>query len=725
MRRRLRAFISIIAALVAPAVSRGAESKPKWTITSTGDVEFDFDTEIARATNGVVQYEDVTLTAREISLNRTNGQVVASGDVRVIRGTQVWSGDRIQYNLSTSKFTGEGFKSGQPPYFAQGAVVVADQKADVYVAGDAMATTDDFEKPGYSIRAQTIVIVPGEYIEAKYATLRLGSVPVFYFPFFRRSLKAHSPRFTVTPGYRSVHGPYLLTSYNWYWNERLDGALHLDGRLKRGVGFGPDLNYHLPRLGNGTFKYYYLRDDDPGRDPFDRRIDPDRQRFYFAHQGELWTNLTVRSAVRWQSDAYVIRDFFETEYRQNFQPSTFAEINQRWKNFTLDALVQPRVNEFFETVERLPDIKLTGLRQQVLNTPFYYEGDSSFGYYQRKFADGDTNGVAYAALRGDTYHQVVLPIMLFGWLNVTPRAGGRFTHYGETDGRNSTLKDQDRSVFNTGAEVSFKAARVWPGARNRVFGINGIRHILQPSINYGYVPRPSVAPRKLPQLDYEIPTTRLLPIEFPDYNAIDSIDSQNVLRFGLRNKLQTKRRDGIENVVHWALYTDWRLDPRDDQTTFSDVYSDLDLKPFSWLTLSSELRYSLDIKEWVEANNTATLRPNDRWSLTIGQRFLQDLPSLGPDSGNNLYFGSFYYRFNENWGSRISLHYEATDKTLEEQQYTIYRDFRAWTGAVTFRVRDNRDGPIDYTAAVTFSLKAFPRYDLGDDANKPSLLLGE
>jgi hypothetical protein len=232
-----------------------------------------------------------------------------------------------------------------------------------------------------------------------------------------------------------------------------------------------------------------------------------------------------------------------------------------------------------------------------------------------------------------------------------------------------------------------------------------------------------VQPHQLPQFDYQLPTTRLLPIEFPDYNSVDSIDSQSVMRFGLRNKLQTKRPEGIVNFLEWALYMDWRLRPH-DQTTFSDIYSDMDLRPFSWLTFTSELRYDLDGKRWDEANHAITLTPNEVWSLTLGHRYLREFPGFGPESGNNLILGTIYYRFNENWAARISEHFEARDGVLEEQQYTLYRDFRSWTGALTLRIRDQRSGPTDVTAAVTFSLKAFPRFKLGEDVSKPSLLLG-
>ena len=98
--------------------------------------------------------------------------------------------------------------------------------------------------------------------------------------------------------------------------------------------------------------------------------------------------------------------------------------------------------------------------------------------------------------------------------------------------------------------------------------MHDLRHIVEPSVNYVFVPTPNYRPDQLPQFDREIPSLRLLPIEYPDYNAIDAIDSQNVLRLTLRNKLQTRREDGIQNLVNWALYTDWRLDPRPGEINF-------------------------------------------------------------------------------------------------------------------------------------------------------------
>ena len=698
-----------------------------------GQVEFNYETGFFMTTNDfVARYQGAVLTAHRAQGNRITGEVEAEGAVNLQYENQVWSGDRLQYNFFTHQIHTARFRTGKNPFFATGDGLGANQTNHTYAATNAFVTTDDVEKPGFRVHARRLTIVPGKYFVARDAVLYFGNVPVFYFPYYRRNFDRRQGSFEFTPGYRSSYGPYLLGAYNWYWNEKLYGSLHADYRLKRGFGGGPDAYYDAGVLGEGTVKYYYLRDHEPGFLIFTNGlptsstngvpIEKDRYRLAFTHQVNIRTNLTATVVLRQESDPFVGRDFFESEYRDNTQPGSFLDVNQRWSNFSLDVLAQPRINDFFETIERLPEVKLTGERQQLGVSPFYYESESSVGYFRHTFANDLTN--SFAAYRADTFHQLLLPQTFFGWLNVTPRVGGRFTDYGETHGVGTTNKEQQRWVFNTGAEVSFKASRIWPGAHSKLVDADGLRHVVEPSVNYVFVPTPNKPPPELPQFDSQLPTLRLLPVDFPDYNSIDSIDSQNVLRLGLRNTLQTRRENRVENLFKWAVYADWRLKPRPDQGTFTDVYSDLDFKPRSWITFNSETRYDLNDRQWREANHTLTLTPNSTWSWSVGHRYLRSDPTLGPDSGNNTILSSFYYRFGENWAGRLQHRFEARDGTLEEQYYTLYRDFRSWTAALTFRVRESRTGPTDYGVAVTFSLKAIPRFRLGDDQNKPNLLLG-
>ena len=703
-----------------------------WEIFSLSDEGgLVFDGRVAIATNAIrVKWGNAVLEADRVALDQQSGDAIADGRVRIQHLDQLWASEHIRYNFFTRQMEAEHFRTGKSPVFAAGAGLHADTTNRVYAATNAFITTDDVYEPTFRIRAKYLKIIPNDRIEAHHATLYVRNVPVFYFPFYSRRLQAQANNWNFVPGYRSRFGPFLLSTYTWLLNEQLDGAVHLDYRVRRGVGAGPDLNYHLGRWGDGSLKYYYLHDEDPNAELEDQPINDDRQRVYFSYQSSPITNLEVKALVRYQSDIGIVREFFEREYRQNQQPSTYLEVRKFWENFSLDVYTQPRVNDFFETVERLPDVRLTGFRQRLGDSPLFYESESSAGYYRRLFAD--TNGPApldFEAARADTFHQLVLPHTFFGWLNVMPRVGGRFTYYGRARGPGATTEELYRGVFNTGAEINFKASRLWPASRSEALQVDGLRHIIQPSVNYVYVPNPTHrGTNELPQFDYELTSLRLLPIEFPDYNAIDSIDGQNGLRLGLRNKLQTKRQGQIDNLLDWDVYTDWRLDARQAQTTFTDLYSDLAFKPRSAITLESVTRFNLDNGNFRMSFHTLTLQPNYIWSWSVGHFYLRDDFSDSPTAlgeGNNLITSSIFYRLNENWGLRLGHHFEARDGRMEEQHYTIYRDLRSWTAALTVRLRDNRDDrPDDVSVAFTFSLKSFPRYPLSSDLQRPYLLLG-
>ncbi|HYE32990.1 MAG TPA: LPS assembly protein LptD [Methylomirabilota bacterium] len=730
--KRLRSLvlssISLLACALAPQL--GAQEKPIIeNLNPDTEVEYDSAAGMVRARNGVmIRYADTTLTATEVDFDQNTAIAHARGAVRLQRKGHLFIGQKVEYNFNTGQMNAGEFRMGHPPFFVGATALNADTTNDVFAATDGMVTTDDVQNPIYRIQAKELKITMGESIEAKHATIRLGNVPVMYFPYYNRSLKRHPNNWVLTPGYRSRYGAFLLTTYNYQITTNFTGALHLDYRTRRGAALGPEFRWDLGRWGTGSTMYYYAKDEDPMIDPSPIRIPDDRQHVRFSHKATLRTNFTAKINVDAQSDPRVRRDFFEYPYRKDPQPKTFLELDHVWPNYELNLLAQPQVNDFFSTVERLPDLKLSAFRQRIGDSPLFYEGENSAAYLRmQSAANPDTN---YSAGRFDSFHQVVYPLTFFEWLNFEPRVGGRYTHYTEQEGFGSVLTEEDRFVFNTGAETSFKASRVWGGARNKTFDIDGLRHIIQPSLNYVYVPNPSAHISEIPQFDTEYPSLRLLPIDYPDYNAIDSIDSQNVLRMGLRNKVQTKRKGEIQNVINSAIYTDWRLDPRPGQGTFADLYSDLDLRPWHWLTLSSEIRYDIDDARLRMANHSAILIPNDIWSVRLGHFYFEDDPRFrfGPfntTAANNTFYTRAYYRFNQNWGFRMSHHFEARDGTLEEQYYTVYRDLRAWTGALTFRQRDHRGiGPDDFAVAFTFSLKAFPRYKLGEDAEEPSFLFG-
>lgn len=739
MNRAIAATLAVLALCWMRPIPTPAQEQPKLEIkplSAEGRITYNFEKQTAVATNGVlVRYGDAVLSADNVRVDQASGEVAAEGHVRIQRDQLVWVGENVRYNFFTKRLESAQFRTGHTPVFAGGEQVASQQVGanltnQVAVGRNAFITTDDIADPGSRVRAREITVVPGKYIEARDAVLYLGQVPVFYFPYYKQRLDGQGNRFNFVPGYRSSYGPYLLSSYTWVADEHLDGVLHGDYREKRGGAGGADFNTHLGRWGEANLKMYYLYDLDPTEDNAGYTDLPDnRYRLDFGYSANPYTNLYVQSRVRWDSDPRVRENFFESEYRRDPQPNTYVEATRLWDNFSLDVFSQVQVNDYLETEERLPDLRLSGYRQPVFGTPVFYETQSSLGYYQHNYAisNGIPTGLDYAAPRADTFHQFTLPQTFFGWLNVIPRAGGRFSYYGEATGPGGTNDATGRAVFNTGVEFTFKASQTWPGATNRLLALDGVRHIVEPSVNYVYVPNPSASPNELPQFDYELPALRLLPIDYPDYNSLDSIDSQNVMRLGLRNRLQTKRGGKIENFLYWDLYTDWRLDPQSGQTTFSDLFSDLLVRPRSWMMLESLMRYDVPNGQVNVAYQNFTFRPNNVWSWGLGHLYSRNDPSTSSTSlqaGENALTSLFFLRLNENWGFRMAHQYDIKDNWLQQQAYTLYRDLRSWTAALTVRYEDNRTSPDDLTVAFTFSIKAMPRYHLGSDAVNTTGLLG-
>jgi len=752
-KRRLLSAIFLLPALAfvcqaqqsAPWVISGSKTNSEYS--SIGDTNY--------FQHGAVLSNATSVVTMDMgTANNVTDEVVAEGDVTILDHGHIWRGTNFIYNFKTGEVRANTFKSIQEPFSLAGSHLTGNSN-EVYTATHAVITTDDSSQPAYTIRAKSITIAPGQYFEAHHATLYWGKTPVFYFPYYKRSLGQHPNNWEFSPGYRSIYGPYLLSAYNWYGNGILDGTVHLDLREKRGIAGGPDLALHLGTWGEAAFRYYYADDQDPGADGFGNvpHLGENRQRMAFYYDVQPTSNLTAKVVANYQSDPLILRDFFEGEYVTNVEPISFGEVSQLWPNYTLNMMVQPRLVDFFETVERLPDIKLSGLRQQVGDTPVYYENESSVGYFQRAFSNTNSlyyltnftmnpNGVAvmpvkttnvppsdYSASRIDTFHQFTLPETFFGWLNVTPNVGGRLTYYSDVDGPAIHTNDQLRAVFNTGMDVSFKASRVYEDAESSLMDVHELRHIISPEVDYVYLPAPTRSPSQLPQFDYQSPSLGLLPIDFPDYNNIDSIGEMNVVRLALRNKLQTKRADGVQDLINWAIIADWNLRP-DTNKPWGDLYSDLDFRPRSWLTLSSSTRYDMVSNRWREAIETINIHPQPAWSLSLSYNYLvnndpefqtypgEDLP------GHNLIGLSFYYRMNENWGIHILEQYEAQYGGLQQQVYSIYRDLRSWTASLMFRVTEGPGQPSDFTVALTFSLKAFPRFGLGSDSDRQGSLFG-
>ena len=122
----------------AAAFAQPAPESIPWIIQvrdTNSQISYQINTREAVVTNGViVTYSNTVLTANFARLNEVTGDVQAEGGVRILRAGEAWTGEKLRYNFRTREISGEEFRTGQPPFFAAGDVLMSDPATKVNVA---------------------------------------------------------------------------------------------------------------------------------------------------------------------------------------------------------------------------------------------------------------------------------------------------------------------------------------------------------------------------------------------------------------------------------------------------------------------------------------------------------------------------------------------------------------------------------------------------------------
>ena len=490
----------------------------------------------------------------------------------------------------------------------------------------------------------------------------------------------------------------------------------------------------------GRFTAYGLDDRSPNVNNTAlarENIAPGRYRFSLQARQYLTEDIYTSIDINKLSDTRVLQDFYEGEFLLNPHPDNAISVTKRGDDYTMTLLLRKQINEFFDGTERIPEAALDVTRQPILGSKVFYEGQTSAGYYRFNHAKGSTDP-DYGFGRFDSFHQFLMPQTFFGWLNVVPRAGIRGTWYSEsgpilpvqqfttttlpggaqqvlTTTINQRIKQGPvfRPVFNAGLEASFKASKAYEAVQSRAWGLDGVRHIVQPYANLSYVKAGSDS-QDILQIDRFQRSSQLPPIDFPAFNGIDAIGDWDILRLGIRNRLQTRRDDATFNWLELDSFFDVRftaqklagLEP--DGGTYSNFVNRLRWNPLPWLSLSMDAQLPVFDAGFTEVNSAAYFLVSDRFSFSVGHRYI-DHNALFPDS--SLIDLGAYFRLNDNWAVSARGDYEIHDHTLETQTYEIHRDLSSWVASLGFVTRNNgtsAKNQNDYGVTLTFTLKALP-----------------
>lgn len=632
-------------------------------------------------------------------------------EVNVTKNSIYLKADRAAGNLITGviQFKDFAFKSGVT--YCTGASAERTNDGTITVKG-ARVTTCDYimdNHDHYAITSGTVVIMPrdtnhglfnynpdhGEHsIWAYNNFLRLWNIPVFWFPALYKPADSATFGGKVEFGNSSDFGYYVRTSKGFQLlnDPYLNANVMLDYYQDRGFGYGINGDLITPESSTDFF-FYGISDKEPynywDNDSNDHtakwkknnsrlKIPKYRYELKLSNVTHVTPRLDFRGQLDLLSDYNFLNDFFEARYNRDIQPPTYAGAEYQFDRLSASIYLMPRINSFYSSVERLPEMRLDFPRQELFAN-IYYQGSTTMEWLNMRWRDYDRKAYFfgnpielkdYNTARFDTLHMFYYPFKIASWLNVIPRAGVRMTAYSRTSKKSIGYEDLSlmfmadsmdsfpyfevenydgdggaklRITGEIGLEANTKIYKTWQNVKNAYWELDGLRHVMVPYINYTYIPQPNVSRDKLFYFD-----------------DVDRLDEQHFIRFGLVNRLQTRRNDRIVEWMSLENYWDFHIHDEKHFNHIGDLGTIFRFTPFEGLTFTSDLLLDLgqsdDHDVEAERGDRLAGRPGvswkliDRWYNTLSYSFAKDWRIFA----NYIYSDAYNQRSTYSMGSMLT-----------------------------------------------------------------------
>jgi LPS-assembly protein len=731
------------------------------TVSNSGAITYDPAGGVITFNGDVSVRSDTGLQffANQAVLNSQAKSITLLGNVSIYQGNILHRGQSAEYFYATRELKVTGLRSSIDPLLLETSEFVSEQRdgEQVFVGHDAGLTTDDSEDPSYWLRAKKITVYPNDKVVFNNLRVYAGDTPVFWLPYLSQPLDA-ALGYHFVPGARSSWGAYLLNTYGIMLGGERDpltgeskdawllSKWHMDLRSRRGAAAGLDLiDTRLADNPNlGWLKLYYMKDANPSisRSAI-TRLPVDNNRWSIALQdlfplavpGDPSGTWEARANLTALSDQYYLEDLDPSGFRVNPNPDNTLALYRRDERSLASLFSRFQLNDFYRSDTRLPELTFDQVLAPLFGGRLLHLGQTSAGIYQERLSDSEVDDLRGeiatlqpldpkipglleqldepAFTRFHTYQELSVPFTYAGWLALNPHAGLGYTAYQDISG---PLDSEDRTLLHAGVDASVKFSRAYPDIQLPRWGVDGMLHVMQPYLGWSTVstdgPDDSLRP-----IDRFTFSTRPRSIRVGSFAAIDELQTWNVLRPGIRNKLITRRDDGSHEWLVLDTYLDAFVDDPELDRDFSNFYNDLKWAPLPWLRWDVETQFPLygSGSGFREFATRGTIMPNENAEITLGYRILSSHPVL---EDNNRIDLRGYLRLNDRWGIGTTQIWELDDNTLEFQQFSVHRDLNSWVASLGLSRRDNR-GREELGILLSLTLKDFP------DASLPLMLESE
>jgi len=579
-------------------------------------------------------------------LSDAQGELYLEGDIVFKQGDRIIYADSMYYNVGMERGLVLDAEAITPIPNSMGIIRL---KADVmqqvakgnFIAFDAAITSSRLGVPRYWLQSQQLTLREQEqvetdpsggsiirhesFVDSRNNFVYLSGVPVLYWPKFSSSLDRPTS-YVSSVGISSdgVFGTQYLLDLDLIQllgiqsaASGIDWDLSLDYFTDRGFAVGTNLDYHdsslfgADNLATGLLDAWFIRDS--GTDTLGslrRDLTPEtrnRGRTLLRHRQTLGTSSELTAEIGWVSDRNFLEQFLENEWDQDPDHRSEIHLRRYHHSHLLDFSVSARLNDFYTTTEKLPQLDHYLLGGSLLGERLTVSGHTKVGYQRLNQADAPVDPaeaglyspvpgqVSAKGLVATTRQEVSLPFQV-GPVRLVPNLSGEAAHYGQdVAGQPIT-----RLLGQAGVTASLSAWKTDPAIQSALLNVRGLAHKVEWVAGYHYAAS-DVNLDQLPLYDslddnaQEQFRSRYITSDFggvldpqfdPRYFALRqgfqwlvaspsdviAADLQQ-FRLGLHQRWQTKRGlQGKERIVDLLQFDiDTSLFNRSDQHNFSET----------------------------------------------------------------------------------------------------------------------------------------------------------
>jgi LPS-assembly protein len=575
--------------------------------------------------------EPVTITADTLTFDPDTNLYIAEGNVEIAQGNRILSADRATLNKDTKDARAEGrvvlMEDGdilscetlemnldsRKGLIKKGRLFL--RKGNVHLEGDEIEkkgdedytirngtfTTCDGESPSWSFSTTTADVTLGEYLTSWNTAFRIKGVPAFYTPYLIMPVKRERQSGFLIPrvSYSDQDGFEMDNSFFWAISKNTDATISLNYLSKKGVEEGLEYRYVLSRNTKGTFNGTYLSEWDGN----------ERWTVKYRHEQFFTPSFYNKTNINYVSDSKYYKIYGEVvEERSQDKLESYVSFTKNWSRFSLVTqfkYFEDLRGEEESTLQRLPEVLLTGLRQPIGNSPFYFSlSSSAVNFYREEGVKGE---------RVDIYPRLSMTLSPRGYFTFTPELGLRETAYWVEEAGED--RQYSREIYDLKGTISTTFIRI--------YNLNGdslkrARHTIEPEVVYEYIP----------EVDQD---------DLPTFDPIDRIAKRNMATYSLINrvagKIYTSEEEyHVRELVFLKISQGYDINEAgreltvadDERRPFTDVTAQLRITPNHYINMISDAAFNT-YDSYVRTVNTSVGVSDRRGdSLTIDHRFTKD-----------------------------------------------------------------------------------------------------